>query len=99
MRSNTYYFLRGLMIRIVTAPLLFLGYWPVGIAALIGIGFYPLAGVGMALWYVLLFLHALRNPSGATGNAAGALGDAAVLILSPIGAVCSLIAAGIGAIF
>ena len=98
MRSNTYYYLRGLQIRIATLPLLLLGYWWFGIAVLIGIGFLPIAGIGLALWYGLLFWHAFRNPSGPTGNCAGAFGDMAVLLGCPIGAVCSLVAAGIGAL-
>lgn len=99
MRSKTYYFLRRVKAQVVAAPIWLLHRWPVGLVALVGCGVYPLAGLGLALWFALLAVHTFLTPSGPTGNCAGAFGDMAVVVGGIVGAVLSLVAAGIGALF
>ena len=100
MRYQTYHNLRRIRSWVITLPLWFIVRWPLlGVVVLVGCGLVPLAGLGLAAWFALLFIWTLRNPSGSTGNCAGAFGDAAVLLGGVVGAVLSLVAAGIGAIF
>ncbi len=99
MRYQTYDFLRRTKAWVLTSPLWLIYRWPVGLVALVGCGIYPLAGVGLAAWFALLALWTIRNPSPPSGNGAGAFGDAAGIFGGILGAVVSLVAAGIGAIF
>ena len=98
MRNKTSYYLRRAYAHAANIPFRLYYYWPLGIVALVTCGVYPLAGLGLALWFALLVVHTFLTPAGPSGNGAGAWGDMASILFGVIGAVLSLVAAGIGTV-